>query len=340
MRRIIRSRLPERLKSAVPPLVTEVGIGVFVPAALFAFRYFAVPWTGSQAPFALAFLGVVVACLLAGWRSGLIALLIGQGLSWYFLLPVVNSFELADRASFFALLVATVSELGILLVLSLYQREVAASVTRRQRQIDFLGQALREIDHRTQNNFQIVLSIVELQANRSASPEIRTALIEARDRIRAVSRVYDKLALRSAGLEMIRLEDHIGDLCEQLSLSLLPETVALRSQLAVANVRVDDAINLGIIVNELITNAVKHAFGPEGGTIEVRTVIEGGILELCVADDGRGMPPAHERRSGTGSRLIEAFVRHLGGEHVVEVEAGTTHRIRVPYGAPDSGRKG
>jgi two-component sensor histidine kinase len=251
------------------------------------------------------------------------------------LFPFQNSFAIPDRATFFGLTFATVSELLVLLVLALYQREVAAARARRQRQINFLGQALREIDHRTQNNFQIVLSIIELQASRSGSPDASEALLDARNRIRAVARAYERLALRSAGLEKIKFEEHLEDLCAQLRLGVLPDAIELRTELVPTTLRAQDAINLGIVANELITNAVKHAFGTNRGTILVRTSVGGGWLELSVRDNGLGMPPPKARRAGLGSRLIKAFVHELGATHTHQSsEAGTVHLIRLPYGRP------
>lgn len=330
MKRILRSRLPERLSGALPPLATELAVGILAALLFFGLRWALQPLTGDSAPYALSFLAVVLASLLAGWRSGLVALILGQLLSWYYLVPFHGSFRMPDAAALYSLLLATFAELVILLVVALYQREVAASGARRQRQIDFLGQALREIDHRTHNNFQTVLSLITLQANRAATDDVRAALHEAADRIRAVSLAYEKLALSSVGLESVRLDDHLQELCEQIGRGIVPEGVTLRTELTAATVRADTAISLGIIANELVTNAVKHAFKGERGTIQVVTRRDGDGLELRVADNGCGIS-ASDRRRGLGTRLVETFVRQLGGRHEVSSSAeGTTHRIRMP----------
>ena len=329
MKRILRNRLPERFSGALPPPATEVAVGVAAALAFFGLRLLLQPWTGSNAPFALNFLAVVLASLLAGWRGGLVALVVGQLLSWYYLMPFFGSFRMAETTLLRSLLMATLSQLVILVVIALYQREVAATGARHQRQIDFLGQALREIDHRTHNNFQTVLSLIALQANRAASPDVKAALQEAADRIKAVSLAYEKLALSSVGLESVRLDDHLNELCEQIGRGIVPEGVTLRTELAPATVRADAAISLGIIANELVTNAVKHAFEDARGTIQVVTRLDGDALELSIADDGRGMDAGQTRR-GLGTRLVETFVRQLGGRHEVASSVkGTTHRIRV-----------
>ena len=329
MKRILTSRLPERLGGALPPVATEFVVGLLATLLFFGLRLFLQPWTGNSAPFALSFLAVVMASLLAGWRSGLVSLTVGQLLGWYYLVPYFSSFRLAGLAELYSLLMATFSELVILLVITLYQREVATSGARRQRQIDFLGQALREIDHRTHNNFHTVLSLITLQANRADSTDVKMALQEAADRIRAVSLAYDKLALSSVGLETVRLDDHLQELCEQISRGIVPDGVSLRTRLAAATIRADAAISLGIIANELVTNAVKHAFKGKDGTIEVATRRDGDALELRVSDNGCGLSASKQR--GLGTRLVETFVRQLGGWHEVTSSAGgVTHRILIP----------
>jgi two-component sensor histidine kinase len=92
-------------------------------------------------------------------------------------------------------------------------------------------------------------------------------------------------------------------------------------------------VALGIIVNELVTNACKHAFGEGGGTIQVRAVREGEkAARIEVADNGRGFAPAAASgRKGLGTRLVAAFVGRAGGTSEVRSSAeGTVHLIRVP----------
>ena len=84
IRTILRTRLPERLSGRVPPLLVEVGVGVTSALLLLGIRIALTPIAGDRAPYAFVFLSIVAACVLAGWRSGLIALIIGQFLAWYF----------------------------------------------------------------------------------------------------------------------------------------------------------------------------------------------------------------------------------------------------------------
>lgn len=331
MRRLLDIRLPERLARRVPAGLTQAATGIGAALGFLALRMLLEPLTGDIAPYALSFLAVVVASLLAGWRSGVLALVLGQLLTWSLLVPPVGTFVAKDAPATWAFVLATGSQAFILLILSLYQREVAAARSDRENRIDFLSHALREIDHRTQNNFQTVLSLLLLQARQAREPAVRDALNEAADRVKAVSLAYGKLALSGEGLQSVRLQDHLQELCDRLASGLVPPTIRMATDFRPVTVDYEEAICHGIIVNELVTNAVKHAFAAGGGTIRVSAGLADGHVRVEVADDGRGIPEAGVQ-NGLGTRLIEVFARRLGARlDTVSDARGTAHRILAPH---------
>ena len=85
MKQILRLRLPQRQRGRLRRLGIEIGIGLVIPIAVVLIRLLLIPIAGDRAPYAFVFAGIVVACVLAGWRSGLIALVLGQLLIWYLL---------------------------------------------------------------------------------------------------------------------------------------------------------------------------------------------------------------------------------------------------------------
>jgi two-component sensor histidine kinase len=224
-----------------------------------------------------------------------------------------------------------VSEAFILAALALYQREVRVGEVERVRRINFLGHALREMDHRTKNNFQIVTSLLTLQGNRSTNPEVKAALREAAERLGAVSAVYAALAPSSHGLATVRLQDQLQEICDQIRRGILPDGIGLQAELEPILVPHETAVAIGIIVNELVTNACKHAFGERGGTIWVRASAEEGRARVEVADNGKGLAPAANGTGGLGTRLVAAFVQRVGGTSDVRSSPeGTVHAILVP----------
>jgi two-component sensor histidine kinase len=330
VRRIVRLDLPRRLGRHLPRPLTEVATGLLVAGAFAGLRIAMNPMVGTAAPFALAILAMVLATLIAGWRSGLVAILAGVGLDWSFVLSPAAGFGLPPGAAV-SLGFAAVTAALILLALGLYQREVRAGEIDRARRINFLSHALREMDHRTRNNFQIVMSLLQLQANRSGNAEAKAALGEAVERLKAVGSVYESLTLSSQGLGTIRLQDQLQEICDRIRDGLLPENVALETELEPILVPHETGACIGIVVNELVTNACKHAFPDRSGRIVVSARRDGQEALIIVTDDGRGMPGTARARRGLGTRLVEAFVHRVGGRSEVRSSAaGTAHTIIVP----------
>ena len=330
LRRLVTIDLPRLLSRRLPRPVTEIAVGVGVTAFFVGVRLAIAPLLGEVAPFALGIIAVVIAALLGGWRSGLVSMALGTTLIWYLVLPPHRSFQLESASTALTLAAGTFTEAVILLALGLYQREVRAGQLERTRRINFLGHALREMDHRTKNNFQIVTSLLTLQANRSPNDEVRDALNEAAERLKAVAAVYDALAPSSQGLASVRLQDQLQEICDQIRRGIMPDAISLSTELEPILVPHESAVAIGIIVNELVTNACKHAFGDGGGSIRVKAWRDGKAAIIEVADDGKGFV-AGAARPGLGSRLVTAFLQRLKARSDVQSSpGGTTHRIRVP----------
>ncbi|HYE26959.1 MAG TPA: histidine kinase dimerization/phosphoacceptor domain -containing protein [Allosphingosinicella sp.] len=327
--RLVRIDLPRRLSRRLPRPVTEFAIGVGVTALFVGLRIALTPLIGELAPFALSIVAVVLAALLGGWRSGLVSLLLGSVVTWYFILPVQRSFTFESTATAVTFGAGVLTEAIILLALGLYQREVRAGQVDRMRRINFLGHALREMDHRTKNNFQIVTSLLTLQANRSGSAEVKAALSEAAERLKAVAAVYDALAPSSQGLASVRLQDQLQEICDQIRRGIMPDGISLATELEPMVVPHETAVAIGIVVNELVTNACKHAFDDRDGSIRVKAWREDGAAFVEVADDGCGYDGT--ARSGLGTRLVTAFVQRVKGRSEVRSSPeGTVHRLRIP----------
>jgi two-component sensor histidine kinase len=314
-------------------MLVELGIGALAALLFLSLRIALSPLASDRAPYAFVFLSVVIASVAAGWRSGLFALIMGQSLAWEFVArgPLHLGVERHER--FGAIIIATVSQLVILLVITLYQREVAKGVRERERRLELLDQARREIDHRATNNYQTVLSLIQLQAARAEDAKVKEALTQFADRIKAISVATQHLALRCEDLATVSLRDHLCELCSQLERGLARGEVRVECDVLDVTASADTAIHLAIIVNELVTNALKHAFEEGGGgLVRVQSKTVNGGIELEVSDNGRGMErPSPAAGSGLGRKLVETFARHLGASHEFETSpTGTTHKFVVP----------
>lgn len=317
---------------SVPPFVVEAAIGFALPVLMLAVRLPISGLVGDRAPYAFMFVASAAATVLAGWRSGLLAVIVGQLLSWYFIVQPLWSFALPSLEVRAGLIIATISQLIIVLLLALYQREVDKGLHEREQRLALLDEALKEIDHRTRNNYQTVLALIELQTRRATDDGVRHALRQVGERIQAVANASQRLAVQSADLSAVRLDDHLCGLVQQIGRGLSRDGIDIDCEVDEVTASHEKATSISIIVNELVTNAIKHAFNGEGSGHVIVTGRHGSDFELIVTDDGRGMDGAKRTQgSGLGSRLVESFVRQLGAQHEVESsDQGTTHRLLIP----------
>jgi two-component sensor histidine kinase len=199
---------------------------------------------------------------------------------------------------------------------------------------------LREIHHRVKNNLQVVSSLLSLQADRvPADAEVAHLVAESQSRIRSMALVHESL-LQSATMASIEMRPYARRLTEELGASCAPSG-RVRIELAADDLRlgIDRAVPCGLILNELITNALKHAFpGDRAGVVRVVVRGDSRRLTLSVEDDGVGLPdgadPAEARTLGL--RLVQALAEQLGGTLAVGRGPGTRIELAIrPSDASD-----
>jgi two-component sensor histidine kinase len=170
---------------------------------------------------------------------------------------------------------------------------------------------LREMQHRVKNNFQIILASIAIQKRRYPAGDAQRALDHIASRINAISLAHDQLTPREEG-QVVNLSDYLRALC--LSIKQQAEGIEVDVQADELELSIDRAVPLGLILNEIATNSIKHAFGPDGGgRISVKLVAGVGYGEarLSVADNGRGIKEHNPK--GSGLKLIAGLARQLGG---------------------------
>jgi two-component sensor histidine kinase len=179
---------------------------------------------------------------------------------------------------------------------------------------------LKEIYHRVKNNLQVVSSLLNLQSRRVANKETKRLLDDSANRIKSMALVHEQL-YRSENLSSIALRKYLLQLTH--SLSSMNESVSrhVRLQLEMEELYlgIESAIPLGLIVNELVSNAYRHGYESSTmkGIILLRiTPRSGGNILLEVKDDGRGLPADFEPGRGTslGMQLVVTLTQQLGGE--------------------------
>ncbi len=192
---------------------------------------------------------------------------------------------------------------------------------------------LRELYHRTKNNMMVISSLLSLQADHAANPELSGILRELQNKIRTMALVHQKL-YQSQNLSNIDLGDYIPELVTLLlrSHQVTPADIALVLQLESVSVLIDTAIPCGLVLNELMTNALKHGF-PHNRKGEIKITLArtaAGKIALTFADNGVGVPAGFDFRAQAtlGLQTIFMIVEHqLQGTIQFETGQGITCKI-------------
>jgi two-component sensor histidine kinase len=208
------------------------------------------------------------------------------------------------------------------------EREAALRAALRQR-----DEAMDQINHRIQNNLQIVASLLGMQAENSRWPEVKAELSLTRHRVRALATLYRHLS-RAAQPGRIRLRPFLEELCRQLGEpagAVRTGKVTMTVEIEEIELAADLADSLTLLVTEAVGNALQHAFPDDApGRIRVSLRQEGGHATLLVADDGVGLPEGSETGHSLGLSLIRGFAEHLGGAAVITGTGGTRVSVSFP----------
>lgn len=195
--------------------------------------------------------------------------------------------------------------------------------------LDDRSALLRELHHRVKNNLAAVSSLLYLQASGTASVEVSTQLHDSRRRVQAIALVHDMLH-QTGTAEAVDLFEYLARLLQHAKDGIpaaADVTVAVRGGAVV--VAIDQAVPCGLIVNELATNAMKHAFnGIASPQLDLSCGVEGDRCTVVVRDNGRGMRLDADCDTGIGLGLVKALARQLeAGLAVSEARPGVEARI-------------
>ena len=191
---------------------------------------------------------------------------------------------------------------------------------------------LKEIHHRVKNNLQIISSLLELQAFQIRDDATRYVLLDSQSRVKSMALVHEKI-YQSEDLSSINYKEYIDQLAEYLFATHEQPNVTYSIESDNVNMPIDSAIPAGIIINELITNCLKHAF-PDGrkGTVHIKLKNqEDGVL-LVVEDNGVGMQQEFELMKSTslGLELVNALTQQLNARVQVDSKNGTKFSFHIP----------
>ena len=261
-----------------------------------------------------------------GIRRAMNVILQGDG-SPYGVLEVDSRSEGEFSQHDIAFLQGAANILGMAIEQQHYQRKLQAALDRHQI-------LLREVNHRVKNSLQVVSSMLHLQANAVGDQDLSERLNEAASRVNAVGRAYERLAY-TADYENIDLIEYLRQIIHDLQPTVDPCKIQFDGPEAI-QFAADRAIVIGLIINELVSNAGKYAY-PEraGGSIWVRVSLQADkeAITISVHDEGVGLPPGFDPAASKrlGTRLVNALSKQLGGELTRQLApTGANFTLHIP----------
>jgi two-component sensor histidine kinase len=206
---------------------------------------------------------------------------------------------------------------------------------REQRNKEKIKTLLRELHHRVKNNLQMLSSVLSLYAKQLTDEQALQAVRSSESRVNAMALIHRKLYERSDAARSINIKDYITELITYLVHAYGYHEKEMRLDLTLEPIQVDidKAIPLGLVINELISNAFKHAYvdHPSPG-LTVGLKQEGkGTLSIDIADNGTGLRPEEETRGDSfGLKLVNMLMSELKGKYEIRTQEGTQYLLTIP----------
>lgn len=192
---------------------------------------------------------------------------------------------------------------------------------------------LKEIHHRVKNNLQVVSSLLNLQSRNMKDVQAQSAIREGRDRVKSMSLIHQNL-YQENNLTGVDMKNYIEELADSLfnSYNINKEKVVLHTEIDSIQLDIDNVIPLGLILNELISNALKYAFQENNGVISITLKKTKDCFILKVNDNGAGLPDNFniEKLGSLGFQLIRSFVLKMKATLFIESKNGTSITINIP----------
>jgi two-component sensor histidine kinase len=201
------------------------------------------------------------------------------------------------------------------------------SVRLAQEQNENINTLLKELNHRVKNNLQVVSSLLNLQAHSVQDEKAKSAILESKNRLLSMILIHQRLYHHENATQVL-MSDYLKELAESIMLTF---TGHLDDELITFEVEpialpVEKAIPLGMICNELLTNAFKYAVTEQSGEITLKFKKQDGLFVLCVADNGKGFTEDPHSRS-FGLQLVKSLVLQLNGNYTLGFDSGTCWEI-------------
>lgn len=290
-------------------------------------------------PFLLFLLVVIASTLAFGAGCGFLAAALSTIVSILFFEPA-GSFVLWHAVDLIKIELYAVVAIGSVIAFGRLRNTVVAArenAENLKRLNEGKSILLRELAHGVANNFSSIAALITVRSNTISDAQARAVLDEAVEQIRIMGQVHSRLRTSDRDVSL-GSRDFLENLCDELKRSLARgRNISFECEVADLQLSTHQAVSVGLIVNELVTNAVKYAF-PNGrrGCVRVRLeAIENNLLQLRVEDDGVGFQSHPQRNGCLGQELVVGLSQELAGHlEVQSSEKGSVFLLRMPYVKP------
>lgn len=189
---------------------------------------------------------------------------------------------------------------------------------------------LKEIHHRVKNNLQVISSLINMQIRKLDTAPAKNALLECQSRIQAIALIHEKL-YQSSNYARISLPEYVRSLVTDIfqATGASQKNIHFELDIPHLSIAIDKAIPCALIINELVTNSIKHAFPNRTGVIIVKIQNTNGQYMVNIEDNGIGLPPGFsiESSQSLGLQLVTILVDQLNGQIRIQRENGTRYSI-------------
>jgi len=298
-------------------------------------------------PFSLIYPAILISTLYGRWQSGFTTFVLAFMHAWYVVLPEHHSFSFAVEGDAARTIVNGCAASFILLFAEIFRRGIRLATMERDHQLATTTLLIRELEHRTKNNFAMVSALLNMQSRSHKSPQVKDALEMASTRVNSFAAIHDSIYSSGDFQENIDIADYLEALCKSLRQAFVSNS-NIDITLTTASYRMerDKAVALGLILNEVVTNAVKHAFpNDRPGLIYISFAAnQREPWTLTISDNGCGIdndksqkePPTDTKENGgLGTRLMTTFAKNVQAE--IEMKSTSDGTVFILSEKPQDG---
>jgi two-component sensor histidine kinase len=296
------------LAPKLPEWTMQLLVGIACTLIALLMRFLVDMVYPGAAPYAINVPAMLIATLVGRFRAGLFVLLLTSIWTWYQVVPFQGSFTFATGSDGPRTIVNVLTGLLLIGLAELARYNFRALLHEREERIAEREMLLREVDHRVKNNLAILTSLLRLQQHETENDDAKRALEKAAGRVLSLAKAYENLHYGIDNIAVVQFDEFIEQLCQDVSNALaLDEGIEIRIDTVPCKLSRDRASAIGLLINEVITNAVKHAFkGRKSGVIAISLTADDDKAILSIRDNGIGLPE-DVRDGAQGRRFLDAF---------------------------------